>query len=63
MINWWLQETRAPKANQNRQRKYSKARFKSIIRRNSHQLNRGKIDSLVNHLGMDDNKLKNKANL
>ena len=56
MINWWLQETRAPKANQNRQRKYSKARFKSIIRRNSHQLNRGKIDSLVNHLGTDENK-------
>ena len=51
MCMWWFQETRNQRKGLNKVKKFSRQRFASIVRRNSHQLNKGKIDSLVNQLG------------
>ena len=53
MVYWWLQEARlnAPRSNGRARKKFSRHRFASIVRRNSHQLTKGKVDSLVNQLG------------
>jgi len=47
-----LQETRVQNKSRNKSpKRFSRARFASMVRRNSHQLGKGKVDSVVNQLG------------